>query len=100
MVEVDRLDVGLLGAGSITLAGGATLDLTTTISGSGRLDAGGLVARRARIEAEGSADARIGARDEAIATANGTGQLTIIGPARCTIRKIGSSSISCGDRIY
>lgn len=98
-VDTDRLDVGMLGAGSMTLAG-TTLDMTATMSGSGRLDANALDARRVRISSEGAVDAQVNAREEAIADANGNGRVVIAGAARCTVRKIGSASITCGGAVY
>lgn len=98
-VATDRIDIGLLGAGSITLAGTA-LDMVATISGSGRLDAAALDARRLRIDTEGPADAKATAREEAVAAANGPGRLVIAGPAKCTVRKTGSASITCGGAVY
>jgi len=98
-VETDRIDVGLLGAGSMTLAGQA-LQMTATMSGSGRLDATALDVRRVRIDTEGAVDAQVKARDEAIAGANGDGRLVVAGTAKCTVRKAGSASIMCGGEMY
>ncbi|MET0365507.1 MAG: DUF2807 domain-containing protein [Sphingobium sp.] len=98
-VEADRLDVGQAGSGTLTLAG-STLELVASMSGSGRLDAAALDARRVRIDTEGSIDAQLAAREEATATANGTGQIAIAGKPTCTVRKTGSASITCGAMTY
>jgi hypothetical protein len=95
----DKADVGLLGAGSMTL-GGAALDVVATVSGSGRVDASALNAHRLRIDTEGSVDVQAKASEEAIASANGTGRLVVTGSAKCTVRKVGSASITCGGEVY
>lgn len=98
-IEADRIDVGLMGAGTMTLAG-TVLDMTAAVSGSGRLDASALEARRLRIDTEGAVDAQAKARDEAFATASGTGRLMVTGKAQCTVRKTGNASISCSGEMY
>lgn len=98
-VATDRLDVGLLGAGSMTL-GGTALQMTATISGSGRLDAVALDARRIKIDTEGAVDAQVSAREEAIVGANGDGRLVVGGNAKCTVRKMGNASVTCGGEVY
>ncbi|MFT3964345.1 MAG: DUF2807 domain-containing protein [Sphingobium sp.] len=98
-VDADRIDAGQSGSGTMILAGKA-LELVTTASGSGRLDGTALDARRVRVTTEGSVDVQLTAREEADANANGTGQISITGKARCTVRKIGSASIHCGGAVY
>ncbi|HEX7854264.1 MAG TPA: DUF2807 domain-containing protein [Sphingobium sp.] len=98
-VDTDRIDTVLIGSGTVTLAG-KTLDLMATVSGSGRLDASALDAQRVRAETEGSIEARLSAREEAIATSNGSGELVITGKTKCTVRKTGSASVTCGGAVY
>lgn len=98
-VEADQAEISLLGSGVMTLAGSVP-DVVVTISGSGRLDAGALNAQRLRVNAEGAADGQFSARDTAIASANGTGQIVITGKPVCTVRKTGSASVTCKGEIF
>jgi hypothetical protein len=98
-VEADKADVALGGSGSMTLLGSVP-DAKVTMSGSGRLDGTGFVAQRLVVVTEGSADAQLAARDTATVSANGTGQVTVVGKANCTVRKVGSASITCAGAVY
>lgn len=98
-IEADRLTADLLGSGTMTLAGRAS-DMTSTASGSGRIDATGLAANRLRADLDGSADARFFARDNAILVAAGSGSLIVTGKASCTVRKLGNAQVECGGVAY
>ncbi|HEX7872697.1 MAG TPA: DUF2807 domain-containing protein [Sphingobium sp.] len=98
-VDADRIDVGQAGSGTLTLTGSA-LDMVAAVSGSGRLDAATLDARRVRVSTEGSVDVQLTAREEASASANGTGQIAIAGKPTCTVRKSGSASVTCAGLSY
>lgn len=98
-IEADRLTADLLGSGVMTL-GGRAGDMTSTASGSGRIDASALTANRLRADLDGSADARYLARDNAILVAAGSGSLVVTGKATCTVRKLGSAQVECGGVTY
>ncbi|HTH27673.1 MAG TPA: DUF2807 domain-containing protein [Sphingobium sp.] len=98
-IEADRLTVGLIGAGTMTLGGRAS-DVTATVSGSARLDAAALDARRLRVDAEGSVDVRFAARESVTAVATGSSRAIITGTAACTVRKLGSATVECAGIAY
>lgn len=98
-VDADKTNVSLFGSGTLVVTGKA-LAVTASLSGSGRLDAKALDARRIRIDSEGSVDAVTSARDEAVVSAAGTGSILISGSPICTVRKVGSATISCGGTTY
>lgn len=98
-IEADRLTIGLLGSGTITLGGRAT-DVTAIVSGSARLDAAALDTRRLRVDAEGSVDARLAARESVTGVATGSSRAIITGTAACTVRKLGSATVECAGAAY
>ena len=91
-VEADVLNLGLLGSGRIAVAGSAKT-LNATVQGSGDLQATGLAVDQAELNAENAGEVALQVRTLATVRANGTGGVTITGPAACEIA--GSGSVSC-----
>lgn len=94
-VAVERLRVGMLGAGTITLAGRAG-DAMVTLAGSGKLDAAALAVRRLRFTGDGAATAVIATADTADVNASGAVQVDVAGTAKCAVRMAGSAKVRCG----
>ncbi len=93
--DVDRLNLQLLGAGGLKLAGKAK-QLRATVTGQGSLDAGGLIADDAEIAADTSGTIALGARRSAKVAAGGAGDVTISGTPACTVTGSGAGRVSCG----
>lgn len=94
-IAADRLDVAMVGNGSVTLAGKAKAG-QMTLSGANRLDAGRLVVDDLVSDSEGAGDHVLSAVKTAAITARGIGQTVVLGRPACTVRNIGSGSVTCG----
>jgi hypothetical protein len=94
-VEADNLTVGLMGSGRISLAGKAK-ELVATIQGAGDLDAKGLIAEEAKINADTAGAIFVGVRRAAEVNATGQGDTTIIGTPSCKVKSLGSGRVACG----
>jgi len=92
-VDVDQLNVSVVGTASATLAGRAG-KLTTVVRGISSLDAADLSAKDATIGAEGAATVKANVSNSV--TVDGTGPATIqlSGTPACTLRVSGSTSVT------
>lgn len=98
-VEVDRLTVSLAGGGRVTLSGKAgAADIR--LWGPGELAASGLAARTARVSNDGPGDMALTAITSADVRASGTGDVTVSGPAACTVANNGAGRVACGGESY
>lgn len=96
-IEADVLNLGLLGSGKITL-GGKVKQLRATVQGSGDLDASGLWADDAQVNADTSGNVAVAVRRAAKITSLGSGDTRILGAATCTTTANGSGRVICGSR--
>ncbi len=94
-VAADTLNLGLLGAGRLELAGTAGT-LRADIQGSGDLDAAGLTAQNATITTTTSGTVALAVVRAATVTALGLGTVTIGGRPACTVTGAGATQVSCG----
>ena len=90
--DVDQLRIAIAGTGSATLAGRAG-KLTANIRGVSSLDGVGLVAKDARIGAEGPATVKVTVTNEATVNGAGVAAITLAGNPSCTARMTGSASL-------
>jgi len=92
-VDVDQLNVAIVGTGSGTLAGNAS-KLTAVVRGIASLNAANLTIKDATIGAEGTSTVTAHVSDSA--TVDGSGAITIdlTGSPACTLRVSGSASVS------
>lgn len=88
-----RLDVAIPGAGQITVFGKTTA-VRLDIAGTGSIDAGGLVAETAAIEASGTAQATLHATKTLDTKISGTAAITVHGKPRVTKSNSGIVAIS------
>lgn len=95
-VESDNLVVGLLGSGTIALAGKAKM-LRATVQGAGNLEAEGLVVEDLDLSAATAGIAAVTARRTAKITSHGAGELRISGKPACTVSQRGPGPVACGD---
>lgn len=94
-ITADRLSVAMLGNGTMTL-GGAAKQAQMTLSGSGMVDAGALAVDELISDSEGAGDHILRAIKSAAITARGIGKTVVLGRPVCTVRNVGSGSVTCG----
>ena len=94
-VAADRLSVAMIGNGTMTLAGKAK-QAQMTLSGAGVVDAGKLAVDDLISDSEGAGDHIFNAAKTAAITARGVGKAVVLGRPACTVRNLGSGSVTCG----
>jgi len=92
-VDVDQLNVSVVGTSSAVLAGRSD-KVTAIVRGISSLDASGLSSKDATIGAEGAATIKANATNTATVDANGPVSITLGGRPACTLRANGSASVS------
>ena len=90
---VDRLDVGLSGAGTVRVAG-TVPKLTAIVRGSSSLDASGLAVKDATIGAEGPSQVRASVSNSAKIDARGVASVELSGGGACTVKTQGSATVT------
>ncbi|MBL0915921.1 MAG: DUF2807 domain-containing protein [Sphingopyxis sp.] len=96
-IAADRLNVAMVGNGSMTLAGKAKAG-QMTLSGANKLDAGRLAIDDLVTDSEGAGDHILNAVKTAAVTTRGIGETVVLGRPACTVRNIGSGSVTCGPK--
>ncbi|ALJ11657.1 head GIN domain-containing protein [Sphingopyxis macrogoltabida] len=94
-VDADRLSVAMVGNGSMTL-GGRAKQAQMTLSGAGAVDAGKLAVDELISDSEGAGDHVLNAVKTAAITTRGIGKTVVLGRPACTVRNVGSGSVTCG----
>ena len=94
-IGADRLQVAMIGNGTMTL-GGAAKNAQMTLSGAGMIDAGALTVDELISDSEGAGDHILRAVRSATITARGIGKTVVLGKPVCTVRNVGSGSVTCG----
>lgn len=94
-IAADELQLGLVGAGRLELAGTAEI-LRADFQGTGTVDAARLVADNLTLITTSMGEIALTARNTATVTANGLGTVTILGRAACTLRGPGAGQVRCG----
>jgi hypothetical protein len=92
-LDVDRLRVGLTGAGSAVLAGKAA-QATAIVRGTGSIDGSALTVKDVTIGAEGSSVVRLTATGTAKIDTMGTAVVELAGRPACTVKASGSAMVS------
>ena len=92
-VQADRLVVAVAGTMTSRVAGKA-LKLTAIVRGASSLDASDLRTRDALLSAEGPAQLAANVTDTAKIDASGVAQVQVTGNPACTVKIIGSASVS------
>jgi len=98
-VKLDKLTVIVGGPGRVTLTGVAQ-DANLQMLGTGAIEAGALVVRRAVLGNMGPGIVNVAASDTARVTAKGPGDVVVIGKAACTVEHAGAGRVSCGGVEY
>lgn len=94
-ITADRLSVAMIGNGTMTL-GGAAKQAQMTLSGAGMVDAGRLAVDELISDSEGAGDHVLNAVKSAAITTRGIGKTVVLGRPTCTVRNVGSGSVTCG----
>ncbi len=76
--------------------GGAAKQAQMTLSGAGAVDAGRLAVGELTSDSEGTGDHILNAVKSASITARGIGKTVVLGRPVCTVRNMGSGSVTCG----
>ncbi|AEG48786.1 hypothetical protein Sphch_1096 [Sphingobium chlorophenolicum L-1] len=98
-VDLEQLSVGVAGAGRANLAGRAGV-ATVRVSGPGAVTAEGLRARQAVVANDGPGNVALTAEVTAKVTASGSGDVTVMGKAACSVDNRGTGRVSCGGEVY
>lgn len=92
-VDVDRLNVSVVGTASATLAGRAA-KVTAIVRGISTLDAAGLAVKDATIGADGAATISANVTNAVKVDGSGPATIRFAGRPACTLRVSGSASVS------
>jgi hypothetical protein len=92
-IDVDRLRVGLTGAGSAVL-GGKAAQATAIVRGTGSIAGSALTVKDVTIGAEGSSAVRLTATGTAKIDTMGTAIVELAGRPACTVKASGSAVVS------
>jgi hypothetical protein len=95
-VDVDTLMVGLIGSGTIAVAGKAKA-LRATVQGAGNFEASGLVVEDLDLNAATTGTVAVTARRTAKVTSQGAGEVHVLGKPACTIHQRGPGPVACGE---
>lgn len=98
-VDLDQLNLGVAGAGRVSLAGRAGV-ATVHVTGPGAVAAEGLRTRQAVVTNDGPGNVALTAEVTAKVTASGSGDVTVMGKAACSVENRGTGRISCGGEAY
>ncbi|MBO9698108.1 MAG: DUF2807 domain-containing protein [Sphingopyxis sp.] len=94
-ITADRLQVAMIGNGTMVL-GGAAKAAQMTLSGAGAVEAGALAVDALISDSEGAGDHILRAVKSAAITSRGIGKVVVLGRPVCTVRNVGSGSVTCG----
>jgi len=98
-VDLDQLNLGVAGAGRATLAGRVGT-ATVRVNGPGAVKAQGLRARQAVVANDGPGTVMLTADVTAKLSTSGSGDVTVLGKAACSVDNHGTGRISCGGEAY
>lgn len=94
-VAADNLAVSLMGSGRLDVAGTA-IQLRIVSQGTGDIAASGLRAENGTVNTNSSGAVSVEVVRAATVTADGLGEVEILGRPACTVRGLGASQVRCG----
>ena len=94
-VSSDRLSLAMIGSGAMTL-GGRVKQAQMTFSGAGMVEAATLAVDELVSDSEGAGEYTLRAVKTAAITTRGIGKTVVLGKPACTVRNVGSGSVTCG----
>jgi hypothetical protein len=95
-VQADRMDIGVVGTGTVTLAGKARNAIVTG-RGAGSVKGSALSVADLAVTWESAGDATLAAVRTAKVTSTGTGNVLVSGKPACTVSNGGNGQVTCGD---
>lgn len=94
-IDTDRLTVSVAGNGRAEVGGKAAI-AQFAVRGTGAIDGSALVAKDAKIAADGPGDIKIAATATASVVSSGAGNIAVTGKPACTVKATGSGTVACG----
>lgn len=94
-IDTDRLTVSVAGNGRAEVGGKAAI-AQFAVRGTGAIDGSALVAKDAKIAADGPGDIKIAATATASVVSSGAGNIAVTGRPACTVKATGSGTVACG----
>lgn len=94
-IDTDRLTVSVAGNGRAEVGGKAAI-AQFAVRGTGAIDGSALVAKDAKIAADGPGDIKIAATATASVVSSGAGSIAVTGKPACTVKATGSGTVACG----
>ncbi len=94
-IDTDRLTVSVAGNGRAEVGGKAAI-AQFAVRGTGAIDGSALVAKDAKIAADGPGDIKIAATATASVVSSGAGNIAVTGRPACTVKATGSGTVVCG----
>jgi hypothetical protein len=94
-VAADRMDIGAVGSGVLTLAG-TVATLNATVRGAGTFDGAKLAVADLKLTSESAGAVTLSVKRAANVTMSGNGAVKILGSPACTVKNVGSGTVSCG----
>lgn len=91
----DQLNAMLIGTGKLRLAGKAARARLTT-NGPGTIDAADLAVNDLTVSVEGTGETRATAHYTAQVSTTGLGKVTVLGTAKCTVKAVADGPVVCG----
>lgn len=95
-LQADRALLTMVGTGTIVVAGAAS-QTRASLQGSGTIDAARLATDDLDLSVAGTGGAGFAARRTAKVASTGSGDITVSGPAACTVTSVGSGAVTCGN---
>jgi hypothetical protein len=89
------MDVGAVGSGILTLAG-TVATLNATVRGAGTFDGAKLAVSDLKLTSESAGAMTLSVKRAANVNMSGNGTVTILGSPACTVKNVGSGTVSCG----
>jgi hypothetical protein len=94
-VAADRMDIGAVGSGIVTLAG-TVATLNAVVRGAGTFDGAKLAVSDLKLTSESAGAVTLSVKRAANVNMSGNGTVTILGSPACTVKNVGNGTVSCG----
>ena len=93
--DTDQLRAALTGSGTMTIGGRANR-ATLLTDGPGTIDASTMTVNDLIVQLAGAGDTKAAARHTAQVTTTGLGSVTVIGNAKCVVKSVAGGPVTCG----
>lgn len=93
--DADELRASLMGSGTVTIGGRANR-ATLLTDGPGTIDASTMTVNDLTVQMAGAGETKAAARYTAQVTTTGLGRVTVTGGAKCVVRAVAGGPVTCG----